>query len=191
MKIKKLAFLSTIFAILLPTLVVATVVISYTYPISVSTSNVNVYLATGENYATANEFGFMSISSISSSTTGTEIPNGATITINGASGSPGNTTLLNVLEIINNTGTSYTWNGGTLNLWINGTLPSGVTLYYSTSPITFGTPSGTSWISGTPVNLNSNIPITIPKGTTTIYLAFQINGGVTGKGVLYIQYSPT
>jgi len=30
MKIKKLAFLSTIFAILLPTLVVATVVISYT-----------------------------------------------------------------------------------------------------------------------------------------------------------------
>ncbi|MGC8619431.1 MAG: hypothetical protein ACP5LA_02820 [Thermoplasmata archaeon] len=189
MKIKKLAFLSAIFAILLPTLVVATVVISYTYPISVSTNNVNVYLATGENYATANELGFMSINSVpSTSPVGTEIPNGETITINGASGSPGNTTLLNVLEIYNATSGSYTWNGGTLNLWINGTLPNGVTLYYSTSPITFGTPSGTSWISGTQYTLGSKL--TLPP-STTLYLAFQINGGVTGSGHLYIQYSPT
>ncbi|MEM2269133.1 MAG: hypothetical protein QXM30_06030, partial [Thermoplasmata archaeon] len=57
MKIRRLAYLSTIFAILLPTLVVGMVVLSYTYPTSTSGKAPEVYLAQGPNYAAANSLG--------------------------------------------------------------------------------------------------------------------------------------
>jgi hypothetical protein len=63
MKIRKIAYLSTLFAFLLPTLVVATVVISYTYTISINQTAQKIYLATGPNYATANTMSLVGIGS--------------------------------------------------------------------------------------------------------------------------------
>ncbi|MEM2705894.1 MAG: hypothetical protein QW643_05670, partial [Thermoplasmata archaeon] len=57
MKIRRLAYLSTIFAILLPTLVVGMVVLSYTYPTSTSGKAPEVYLAQGPNYNAAYSMG--------------------------------------------------------------------------------------------------------------------------------------
>ena len=190
MKIKKLAFLSTIFAILLPTLVVATVVISYTYQISTNQAPQKIYLATGPNYADANTMYLVGIGNgWTGSSPGTYIPSGDKIFLNTTTGSA-NTYLLNVLEIINSTGVK-----APTTLWINGTLPSGVTIYYNEGTLismTFGpgSSSGVTFNSGTN-SYTLGSPLLISKGVYTVYLAFVVPGSSSGTGTLYINYQVT
>jgi len=193
MKIRKLAFLSTLFAILLPMLVVATVVISYTYPISTNPSTQKIYLAIGPNYADAKTMNLVGIGSgwTGGTSEGTYIPSGYKIFLNTTTGSV-NTYLLNVLEIINSTGVN-----APTTLWINGTLPSGVIIYYNEgTPISMTTGPGpgssapvfnTGTASYTPGN-----PLLISKGVTTVYLAFVVPGSLSATSTtLYINYQVT
>lgn len=104
---------------------------------------------------------------------------GTTITVNTVSGS-GNVYLLNVLDI---------YNGSALTtpqyVYINGTLPTGVTMYYSSTSITFNgaSVSGTSWVSGTQIRLVG--------AAADLYLAFVLTGAATGTGTLGFQYLVT
>ncbi len=192
MKLRKLAFLSTIFAILLPTLVVATVVITYTYPVTYGTASQPIYLALGPNYKDANTLGLVSISGSgwTSSTTSvdTYVPSGDTITLNAATGSS-NTYLLNVLEIVNDSSVA-----SPTYVWINtSSMPSGVHIYYNEgTPITMtsgvGSSSGVTFNSGTYLyTLGTALQIT--KGITTIYLAFVLPGTLSSSsGNIYITY---
>ncbi len=126
-KIKKLAFLSTIFAVLLPMLVVATVVISYTYPISVSNTTPEIYLAEGPNYAEAHDMNLMTVTNSTSNGIMSQ-----TIALNNVTGSY-NVQLLNVLSIFNKTG----WDGAKapVYVYINVSELKNVAVGYSTSPV--------------------------------------------------------
>ncbi|MEM1756236.1 MAG: hypothetical protein QW295_05580, partial [Thermoplasmata archaeon] len=127
MKIRRLAYLSTIFAILLPTLVVGMVVLSYTYPTSTSGKAPEVYLAQGPNYNAANSLGLFYAKQVSNN-----ISSGTTIYFNYTYGAY-NEALLNVLEIVNGV------TGRTVTITFdNVTLPSGVTMYISTSATELG-----------------------------------------------------
>ncbi|MEM3335967.1 MAG: hypothetical protein QXY47_08050, partial [Thermoplasmata archaeon] len=123
-----MAYLSTIFAILLPTLVVGMVVLSYTYPTSTSGKAPEVYLAQGPNYAAANSLGLFYAKQVNNN-----IPSGTTIYFNYTYGAY-NESLLNVLEIVNNTP-----HGRTVTIYFDSvSLPNGVTMYISTSATELG-----------------------------------------------------
>ena len=191
MKIRKIAYLSTLFAFLLPTLVVATVVISYTYTISINQTAQKIYLATGPNYATANTMSLVGIGSgqTGGTSAGTYIPSGYKIYLNTTTGCA-NTYLLNVLEIINSTGVS-----APTTLWINGSLPSGVTIYYNEgTPIsmTSGPGSSTPTFNTGTYSYTPGNPLLISKGVTTVYLAFVVPGSLSATSTtLYINYQVT
>lgn len=180
MKIKKLAFLSTIFAILLPTLVVATVVISYTYPISVSNTTPEIYLAEGPNYAVASEMGLMKVTNSTQNGIMSQ-----TITLSNVTGSY-SVQLLNVLSIYNKTG----WDTvhAPVYVYINVSGLSHVAVGYSTSEVKWFT-SATN-ITNT---MKSSGPIHITvNGQQVLYLSFLLwtNGAssVTFSGTVTIQY---
>ncbi|MFP3318693.1 MAG: hypothetical protein RXP98_05905 [Thermoplasmata archaeon] len=186
MKIRKLAFLSTLFAILLPTLVVATVVISYTYPTSTSNVTPQIYLTTGPEYTTAKDMGL--ISTTLSSGTPYNISSGTTITINFPAGAA-QEALLNVLEIVNaTTGTTNT----EVSVYIEASLPSGITMYASTSQLTYTVSTSGITVSGTSI-LSSSYTQVVAAGTSwsTIYLGFLNSNGATGTGTIYIYYTVT
>ena len=188
MKIRKLAFLSTLFAILLPTLVVATVVLSYTYPTSTSKVAPQIYLTQGPEYTTANDMGL--ISTTFSSTTPINISSGTTITINFPAGAA-QEALLNVLEIENATSEKTNTE---VSVYIEASLPSGISMYASTSQLTYGvsTSTGVITVSGTPISSSSYTEV-VAAGTSwgTIYLGFLNSKGATGTGTIYIYYTVT
>lgn len=154
----------------------ASVVVVYTYSISTAPASPLIYLQDGPNYASANALGLFTATQ-----TGTppNVVSGTTITVNTVSGS-GNVYLLNVLDI---------YNGSALTtpqyVYINGTLPTGVTMYYSSTSITFNgaSVSGTSWVSGTQIRLVG--------AAADLYLAFVLTGAATGTGTLGFQYLVT
>ncbi|AAT43156.1 hypothetical protein [Picrophilus oshimae] len=163
---------------LLPTAVFASVVITSTHAISVSGKAPVVYMAQGPNYNTANADGF-----IYAPVTGSplNITSGTTIDVNTTAGS-GYVYLLNVLYINSTV-------AGTL--YINGTLPSGVTIYITTSPATVsGSASSTTlsinataYTPGTPITLNGS-----STSTYTLYVSFELSGTATGSGALALNY---
>lgn len=192
MKIKKLAFLSTLFAVLLPTLVVATVVLSYTYPTSTSNVGPQIYLTQGPEYTTANDLGL--ISATLSTKSPINISSGTTIQINFAAGAS-QEALLNVLEIVNaTTGKSNT----EVSVYIEASLPTGITMYASTSQLTYSVSSGNitvetaSGIAATLISSNAYTTV-VSAGTSwsTIYLGFLNINGATGPGNIYIYYTVT
>ncbi|MEM4110789.1 MAG: hypothetical protein QXG55_05470 [Thermoplasmata archaeon] len=181
MKIRRLAYLSTIFAILLPTLVVGMVVLSYTYPTSTSGKAPEVYLAQGPNYAAANSMGLFYASEGGSPA---NISSGTTIYFNYTYGAY-NEALLNVLEIVNNTP-----HGRTVTITFdNVTLPSGVTMYISTSATELGySVSSTGVISitgGESVSTGTSITLS----GTTYYIGFLFsNTVISGTGTIVFHY---
>jgi hypothetical protein len=173
-------------------LVVATVVISYTYPTSTSNVSPQIYLTTGPEYTTANDMGL--ISTTLSSGTPSNIISGTTITINFPAGAA-QEALLNVLEIVNAT------NGKTnteVSVYIEASLPSGITMYASTSELTYTvstssiTVTGPSGTSLQPISSSYYTPV-VEAGTSwsTIYLGFLNSNGATGTGYIYIYYTVT
>jgi len=177
----------------------AGVFVVYIYPNTTSPANATIELEEGPNYANAAALGLVS----GGAGSGKEIITGTDIAINGVSGSA-DTYLLNVFQVVN----SSSGTKGPIYLYINGTLPSGVTLYWdNTTEMTFsGNPSGTYGIVQGSYTGNGNgsipgngansitskaIPLTSSKGLTpyTLYIAFVITGSASGSGTLYLQVS--
>ncbi|MGC8565909.1 MAG: hypothetical protein ACP5LV_05805, partial [Thermoplasmata archaeon] len=117
-------------------------VISYTYPTSSSNVTPQIYLTTGPEYTTAYDLGL--ISTTLSTNTPYNISSGTTITINFPAGAA-QEALLNVLEIVNaTTGKANTQ----VSVYIEASLPSGITMYASTSQLTFTVTGSTISVSG-------------------------------------------
>ncbi len=180
MKIKKLAFLSTLFAILLPTLVVATVVLSYTYSTSTSGVAPEVYLAQGPNYAAANAIGLFYANQAGSPA---NISSGTKIYFNYTYGAS-NEALLNVLEIVNNVPS-----GNTVKVTFDRlSLPNGVTMYISSAAnteLSYTVSNGVITISNG--NQVSGSQITLSSGTYYIGFLFGINAQ-PGTGTIALSY---
>ena len=181
-------------AVMMAGVALAAVFVVYQYP-TTSTNSIQgqMWLEHGPNYANANQLGLV----YGAASSGGQIVNGATLYINGTSGA-GDVYLLNVFQVTNQT------KGVTsqVHLYINGTLPSGVTLYFdNTTQMTFsGTDAGAYSIvqgatpgNGTLVGAGSSSYLTsgaIPlTGTHTLYISFMVIGTVTGIGSLDFQLS--
>ncbi len=169
-KIKKLAFLSTIFAILLPTLVVATVIISYTYPITGTSVSPKIYLAEGPNYNTAIEMDLISLTNSTSNGIMSQ-----TIKLSNITGSY-NVQLLNVLYIYNTSG----WDTYHAPVWvyINVSSQSHVAVGVSQSEV-FWFSSATNDTSTESYQLTSAHP--------TVYISFLL----WSNGASSVTYSAT
>jgi len=176
MKIRKLAFLSTLFAILLPTLVVATVVISYTYPITSTPQNATIYLTTGPNYNAASAMGLIT------STLSGVITSGTSIDINTVSGSS-QTALVNVLEVYN--GTSSVKYPVYVTLYAPSI--SGLTMYASTSPLTVTNSTSGISITGTVVSTGGTTFHLTASGAA-LYIGFLLTGSASGSANFVINY---
>ena len=184
MKIRKLAFISTFLAFLVPMLVVATVVISYTYPTSTHEIAPKVYLAQGPNYLAANAMGLFSAKQVG---TPANISNGTEIYLNNTYGDD-EEALLNVLEIVNNSppGTIVTITFETVSL------PSGVTMWISSTAntvLTYSVTNGVITINGGS-EVSSGTTITLSSGTYYIGFLFT-SGATTGTGTIAFSYAIT
>ena len=182
----------------------AGVFIVYYYPTSTSTATASIYLEEGPNYANAAALGLVSVSGGTAPNPSTEITSTSTIDVNGVTGAE-DTYLLNVFEVVN----SSKGITGPVFVYINGSLPSGVTLYWdNTTEMTFyGSNSGTYGIAQGSTTGNGNgsvsgtdfssgpIPLNASKANTphTLYISFVITGSALGSasesGTLYLQVS--
>ncbi len=170
----------------------AAVFVVYEYPTSTSGMGAKIYLEKGPNYANAQKLGLVSGGNSLSPTSGS----GTTIGINTVAGS-NSVFLLNVFEVVNKSSGI----AGHVYLYINGTLPIGVTLYYdNTTQMNFtGTDTGSYSIiqglapgNGTLLGGGSNSPFSAKIPLTesfTLYLAFELTGKASGAGILYMQTS--
>jgi hypothetical protein len=176
MKIRKIAYLSTLFAFLLPALVVATVVISYTYPITSTPQTATIYLTTGPNYNAASAMGLITpgLSGI--------ITSGTSIAINTVSGSY-ETALVNVLEVYN--GTSSVKYPVYVTLYAPSI--SGLTMYASTSPLNVTNSTSGISISGTPVS-TSGTTFQLTASGAALYIGFLMTGSASGSANFVINY---
>ena len=178
MKVKLIVFkgkyrflILTIIALLLPSLVIASVIISNTYPISIGQEPPLVYLTTGPNYQNYNNSGQFQ------ATVNGVPPNiwsGTTIYINWTIlYLLSNGKLLFVLQINNTLNTA-------VSLWINGSLPGSIigsiTMYYKNSP---NGNLGTQWVSGQKIVINKN---------KNLYLSFVVPWYSSGNGSLTFTY---
>ena len=185
MKIRKLAFISTFLAFLVPMLVVATVVISYTYPTSTNEIAPKVYLAQGPNYNAANAMGLFSAKQVG---TPANISSGTTIYLNNTYGDD-EEALLNVLEIVNNSpsGTTVEITFDTVSL------PSGVTMWISSTAntvLTYTVTNGVITINGGLV-VSSGTTITL-SSSGAYYIGFLFSSGATtGTGTIAFSYAIT
>lgn len=183
MKIKKLTFLSTLFAFLLPTLVVASVVLSYTYPTSTSGVAPTVYLAQGPNYAAANAMGLFYANQVGSPA---NISTGTKIFFNYTYGAY-NEALLNVLEIVNNVKPGM---GNVTITFTNLSLPSGVTMYisqYANTTLSYSVSGATISISGGS-SVTTGYSTTLSTGTYYIGFLFS-NTAAPGTGTITFHYT--
>ncbi len=155
---------------------IATAAVLVNSPVSTNTNNNQgnpVYLAPAQGYSTAKELGYLGLTGGGASSTG------QTLYLNGTPGS-GNVTLMNVLEIVNSTSSSY---HGAIMLYLNGTLPTGVSVYYSNSPMSY---TGTFISGGNKLQTSTAIHLT----SSHLYLSFILLGTISaGTGQLNLQVS--
>jgi len=183
MKIRKLAFISTVLAFLVPMLVVATVVISYTYPTSTNKIAPEVYLAQGPNYNAANAMSLFSATQVG---TPANISSGTKIYLNNTYGDD-EEALLNVLEIVNNVAS-----GTTVITFDTVGLPTGVTMWISSTANTdlkYSVSNGAITIYGG-TEVGPGTTITLSSGTYYIGFLFQ-SGAITGSGTIAFSYAIT
>ena len=156
----------TIIALLLPSLVIASILISYTYQVNIGQESPLAYLTTGPNYQSYNNSGYFQ------ATVNGVPPNiwsGTTIYINQT-----------ILFLFSNKKFYYVLQiNNTLNnpitLWINGSLPSSINMYYISTPV--GNNLGTQWFSGQKIIVNKNL-----------YLSFVVPWLSSGSGSLTFTY---
>ncbi|MEM4058280.1 MAG: hypothetical protein QXZ12_06090 [Thermoplasmata archaeon] len=179
-KYRKFAAISIILAFLLPALVTATVVISYTYPTSTQSVAPDIYLTAGPNYGAANA---MNLIYANGASTESAISSGSTIYINTTSGSY-QTALVNVLSIYNDS-------ISTAPVYVTLYAPSstsGITMYASTSTLTVTNSTAGISISGTQVLTGgTTFHLTISKGTA-LYIGFLLTGTASGSYEIVVNY---
>lgn len=177
---KRRSFLAIIIftVALLPSLATAAVIMNNPVTVNTSTGQSNpVYLAEGPGYSTANQLGYLALVGNGATSTG-----GQTLYINGTPGT-GNTVLVNALEVVNATSSGF---NGNVMLYLNGTIPSGVEVYYSATPMSYNGQSivgGNQLVTGTPIHLM----------TSGLYISALLNGslanGVSEKITMQMVYS--
>jgi len=180
-KMKKLMTLATLLAFIVPALVTASVVVDYQINYKASNVNPTVFLAEGPNYQTANDQGLLSINNTTtikvSGTTYNVIENNAQVKFNSTLYTS-YTILLNVLELVSTTGSQT-------KVLINGSLPSDVTLYITTSQESY---TGTQLSSSARYSLDTPISL---GGDSQEYITFYIDGQIPSApytGSLSVQY---
>jgi len=190
-KIKRLTALSVLIAILAPTLVTATVILTYQYNVNSSYATPYLFLSTGENYNTANTLGLIYAKTqtfTSGSSSFTYIPSG-TVDVNVSDGAYSEY-LLNVLAVYNiSSGLK-----GPVNAYINATsIPAGVTVYISTAPLIFNgkTVTGGNLITLTSASPESNaIPITTSSTTIPVlYIGFEISSSTSAPATVPTSFT--
>lgn len=162
---------------LLPSLATAAVIVHNPINVSTNTNQNNpVYMAGGPGYSIANELGYLALTGNGQKSTGSQ-----NLYLNTTPGT-GNTTLMNSLEIVNATSSSFS---GSVVLFLNGTLPSGVAIYYSNSEMSYSNgqvQGGTLLQTGAPVHMTSS----------HIYLSLVIDGSMKAvsndKMTLQVEY---
>ena len=165
---KTFLFLAIFTAALLPATATAAVIINDPILVSTSQNNAVVYITNGPGYSQANSMHFLYANYAASG-------ENVTLDLNYSHHSEVNIT--NALEIVNKAGFSA-------QVWLNGTLPTYVTMYCSTTPATASS-YGTLIKSGNPilVSSDSSLYVTIVMNT----LATQ---GTHGTATLTMQYAP-
>lgn len=165
-------------ALLLPAVATAAVVVNNGIAVNFQPTASNVvYLTTGPGYSSANQSNFISVNGDNHHYTNLSID------LNAVPGS-GYVVLTNVLEIYNGSAS-----GGSVTVWLNGTLPSGVTMYGSSSMQSFtgSAPSGSvvlsSGVSSTALHLTAH--------GAAEYLGFKLTGTASGAATISLQYTIT
>lgn len=179
--LKRIMLLDGLLLVIVPGLVVASVVIGVIYPIGAGSAQAPFKLQQGPGYATASALGFSNAAVDSNGNVAT----GTTIYLNSTAHSYA-VYLLNVLDIVNATVHPLPA-GAVASVYINGSLPAGVSMYYSTSQSTFsGTAiSGTLWTPGAQIMLPTS-----GNGHVEVYFSFVVMGGSSGgTGLLTFQYN--
>jgi len=181
-KIKRLTALSVLIAILAPTLVTATVILTYQYNINPSNATPYLFLTTGENYNTAKTLGLIYAKTQTFSSGGssyTYIPSG-TVDVNVSDGAYSEY-LLNVLAVYNiSSGLKVP-----VYAYINATnIPSEVTVYISTKPLIFNgqtvTTTGSLFTVASTSPESKAIQITTSSTTTPVlYIGFEISSSTS------------
>jgi len=191
-KYRKFAAISIVLAFLLPALVTATVVISYTYPTTIgSSSTPTFYVAEGPNYPTANKLGLITLSTPSgtflASKYGTLIPNGTTITLTPESGA--DLQMLDVFVLNNTASSTQTVTIEILSSTIN---TGSVWLYATPNPQGFPLWSNTG-ASKLSLTSTSTSPISVTFSESgTYYIGFELSGSfTTGQSAELTFYTTT
>ncbi len=176
MKRSVLAITAVTLALLLPAVATAAVIVNSGISVNFNPASPNqVYLVQGPGYAVANQSGYIGLYGNNAKYTN------MTVDLSSVPGS-GYVILTDVLQIYNATGTT-----GTVNVWINGTLPSGVVMYESASPITYNG----STLSGTPI-LGNGVTTTelhITNAGNAGYIGFEMTGDASGNASFSLQYT--
>lgn len=102
---------------IIPTVATAAVIVKQETTVNVTPTSDLVCFAPGSDYKIANELGFMQISNGS-------YTNNISITLNGIYGR-GFVIIGDALDIVNNTSSGFT-----LYVWLNGSLPAGIIMFY-------------------------------------------------------------
>jgi len=166
---KTFLFLAIFTAALLPATATAAVIINDPILVSTTQNNAVVYIANGPGYSQANSMHFLYANYSAS---------GDNVSLDLNYSHHGGVNITNALEIVNKAGVNA-------QVWLNGTLPGYVTMYYSTNPATTSS-YGKQIISGTPMNvsLGSALYVTIVMNTLE-------TPGTPGTATLTLQYAPS
>lgn len=162
-------------ALMLPAIATAAVIVNNGIAVNFTTNQQNiVYMTEGNGYAVANQSGYIGVYG------NNRLYTNFSIELSSVPGS-GYVVLTNVLEIYNSSTSS-----GTVNVWINGSLPSGVTMYESPAPLAF---NGTA-ISGKAIlgNGAATSEIHLTKAGYSGYIGFVMTGAVSGSATFTLQY---
>lgn len=163
MKRRTLLGLTIFITALLPAVATASIIVNNPVNVQTNTNQANpVYFAQGPDYTQAHNMNFVGLTGKGSASTGAQ-----TIYLNATKGT-GNVVLMNALEIINATSSSY---NGKVTVYLNGTIPTGLTMYYSTSEMSY---TGTSISGGTVLNTGAPIHMVSSK----IYISIELSGNL-------------
>ncbi|MEM0157608.1 MAG: hypothetical protein QXN26_06055 [Thermoplasmataceae archaeon] len=163
--------LAFVLAMLVPLITTAAVVVNNNVTVEVSPTHVNtVYLTEGPGYAKANASGYIGIAGNNAKYTN------STVYISTIPGS-GYVVMTNVLAVYNGSASS-----SPLFLWINGTIPSGVQLFYSSSLMSFNGKS----VSGTAMG-STNGPIHLTAPGDALYISIKVSSSSSAEFSLELQ----
>jgi hypothetical protein len=161
-----------VLALMIPLVTTAAVVVSNNVTITTNNSHSNmVYLTEGPGYNYANSSGYIGIIGNNSKYTN------ETVDISTIPGS-GYVVMTNVLAVYNNSSTV-----NPLYVWFNGTIPSGVQLFYSNNLMTF---NGSS-VSGIAMSSGNNGPIHLTSKGDALYISIIVTSVMPESFMLNMQ----